>query len=64
MRPLDPLLNWLAGRGLEIVLLVLGSVLLARFISWVGEKITDRIDARATTATRWCARRRPSTGTR
>jgi len=48
MRPLDPLLNWLAGRGLEIVLLVLGSVLLARFISWVGEKITDRIDARAT----------------
>jgi small-conductance mechanosensitive channel len=48
MRPLDPLLTWLAGRGLEIVLLVLGSVLLARFISWVGEKITDRIDARAT----------------
>ena len=48
MRPLDPLLNGLAGRGLEIVLLVLGSVLLARFISWVGEKITDRIDARAT----------------
>ena len=48
MRTLDPLLTWLAGRGLEIVLLVLGSVLLARFISWVGEKITDRIDARAT----------------
>ena len=48
MEPLDPLLTWLAGRGLEIVLLVLGSVLLARFVSWVGEKITDRIDARAT----------------
>jgi small-conductance mechanosensitive channel len=48
MAPLDPLLTWLAGRGLEIALIVLGSVLLARFIGWVGEKITDRIDARAT----------------
>ena len=48
MEPLDTLLTWLAGRGLEIILLVLGSVLLARFVAWVGEKITDRIDARAT----------------
>src|ERR687894_779837 len=48
MAPLDPLLTWLAGRGLEILLLVLGSVLLARFVAWVGEKITDRIDARST----------------
>jgi moderate conductance mechanosensitive channel len=48
MEPLDTLLIWLAGRGLEIVLLVLGSVLLARFVAWVGEKITDRIDARST----------------
>ena len=48
MAPLDPLLTWLAGRGLEIALIVLGSVLLARFIGWVGEKITDRIDARST----------------
>jgi moderate conductance mechanosensitive channel len=48
MAPLDPLLTWLAGRGLEIALIVLGSVLLARFVAWVGEKITDRIDARAT----------------
>jgi small-conductance mechanosensitive channel len=48
MAPLDPLLTWLASRGLEIALIVLGSVLLARFVAWVGEKITDRIDARAT----------------
>src|SRR3712207_1425751 len=48
MAPLDPLLTWLAGRGLEIALIVLGSVLLARFVAWTGEKITDRIDARAT----------------
>jgi moderate conductance mechanosensitive channel len=48
MAPLDPLLTWLAERGLVIALFVLGSVLLARFVAWVGEKITDRIDARAT----------------
>jgi small conductance mechanosensitive channel len=48
MGPLTDLLDWLAGRGLEIVLIVLGSVLLARFISWVASRITDRIDARAT----------------
>src|ERR671921_1246391 len=48
MAPLDPLLTWLASRGLEIALIVLGSVLLARFVAWVGEKITDRIDARST----------------
>src|ERR687894_577084 len=46
MAPLDPLLTWLADRGLVIALIVLGSVLLARFIAWVGEKITARIDAR------------------
>jgi small conductance mechanosensitive channel len=48
MGPLTDLLDWLAGRGLEIVLIVLGSVLLARFISWVASRITDRIDARST----------------
>ncbi|MBM7806378.1 small conductance mechanosensitive channel [Geodermatophilus bullaregiensis] len=48
MGPLTALLDWLASRGLEIVLIVLGSVLLARFITWVGTRITDRIDARST----------------
>jgi small-conductance mechanosensitive channel len=48
MAPLTALLDWLAGRGLEIVLIILGSVLLARFITWVGRRITDRIDARST----------------
>jgi moderate conductance mechanosensitive channel len=42
------LLNWLSGRGLEVVLIVLGSVLLARFAAWVGRRVTDHIDARAT----------------
>ncbi|MFP5370180.1 MAG: mechanosensitive ion channel family protein, partial [Actinomycetes bacterium] len=48
MAAFDDLLDWLAGRGLEIVLIVLGSVLLARFVSWVGGRITERIDAKAT----------------
>ncbi|MGY1696416.1 MULTISPECIES: mechanosensitive ion channel family protein [unclassified Geodermatophilus] len=48
MGPLTDLLDWLAGRGLEIVLIILGSVLVARFTTWVGTRITDRIDARAT----------------
>ncbi|MBB3085276.1 mechanosensitive ion channel family protein [Geodermatophilus sabuli] len=48
MEPLDAVLNWLSGRGLEIVLIILGSVLLARLVAWVGTKITDSIDARST----------------
>jgi small-conductance mechanosensitive channel len=45
---LRALLDWLSGRGLEIVLIIMGSVLLGRFAEWVGSRITDRIDARAT----------------
>jgi small-conductance mechanosensitive channel len=48
MAAFDDLLTWLAGHGLEIVLIILGSVLLARFVAWVGRRITDRIDAGAT----------------
>ena len=48
MRPFHDLLNWLSGRGLEAVLIIIGSVLLARFVAWVGNKITDRIDERST----------------
>jgi moderate conductance mechanosensitive channel len=47
MDALNELLEWLSGRGLEVVLIVLGSVLLARFVAWVGARITDRIDARS-----------------
>jgi moderate conductance mechanosensitive channel len=48
MAALEELLTWLSGRGLEVVLIILGSVLLARFVAWVGSRITDRIDANAT----------------
>ena len=45
---LREVLDWLSGRGLEVVLIILGSVLLARLVSWAGSRITDRIDARYT----------------
>ncbi|MGY1834883.1 mechanosensitive ion channel family protein [Blastococcus sp. SYSU DS0510] len=48
MDALRDVLDWLAGRGLEVVLIGLGSVLLARFVGWVGDKITDRIDRNST----------------
>ena len=38
---------WARGRGLEIVLLVIGAILLGRLTAWLGAKITDRIDAHA-----------------
>jgi small conductance mechanosensitive channel len=39
--------RWARSNGLEIVLLVTGSVPLARLSRWVGARITDRIDANA-----------------
>lgn len=36
---------WLMTRGLPIALLVIGSLLAARFISWVARRVTRRIDA-------------------
>jgi len=38
--------TWARRDGLEIILLVTGAVLLARFVTWSGAKITARIDAR------------------
>src|SRR3712207_6195897 len=48
MEALIELRDWLSGRGLEVVLIVIGSVLLARFVGWAGGRITDRIDERST----------------
>ena len=38
---------WARGSGLEIVLLIVGAILLTRFLAWLGDKITRRIDAHA-----------------
>jgi small conductance mechanosensitive channel len=45
--PLTGISTWLRGAGLEIALLVLGGVLLTRFVKWTGDRITRRIDAAA-----------------
>jgi small-conductance mechanosensitive channel len=37
--------RWARGNGLEIVLLIVGSILLARFAGWFGAAVTERIDA-------------------
>jgi small-conductance mechanosensitive channel len=46
--PFTDVSAWLRSSGLEIVLLVLGALLLARFVTWVGRRVTERIDAAAT----------------
>jgi moderate conductance mechanosensitive channel len=38
---------WTRGSGLEIVLIVTGTILLTRLATWLGARITDRIDAAA-----------------
>ncbi len=42
--PLTDFSHWARGSGLEVVLLVLGSTLLGRLVSWSGNRITGRID--------------------
>ena len=39
--------HWARGSGLEIVWLGTGALLLARLVSWIGARITARIDANA-----------------
>jgi len=39
--------RWASGRGLEIVLLIVGAILLTRLIAWLRDHITRRIDANA-----------------
>jgi moderate conductance mechanosensitive channel len=46
-RLLDDVSVWARGRGLEIVLLVIGTILLTRLATWLGATITARIDANA-----------------
>jgi small conductance mechanosensitive channel len=37
--------RWARSNGLEIILLITGSILLTRFATWFGAKVTVRIDA-------------------
>jgi moderate conductance mechanosensitive channel len=45
--PLTDVSHWARGNGLEIVMLITGSMLLTRLATWFREKITRRIDAAA-----------------
>ena len=45
LEPLTDVSTWVRRQGLEIVVLVTGAALLARFTSWAGTRITTRIDA-------------------
>jgi small conductance mechanosensitive channel len=42
--PLTDIGHWARGSGLEVVLLVTGALLLTRFATWLGDRITTRID--------------------
>jgi small-conductance mechanosensitive channel len=45
VRPLADFGMWARSDGLEILLLILGAVLLTRFVKWVSARVTQRIDA-------------------
>ena len=46
-RHLSDVTLWARGSGLEIVLIVTGTILLTRLATWLGARITGRIDANA-----------------
>ena len=47
VQPLTDVALWTRGSGLEIVLIVTGTILLTRLATWLGGRITSRIDATA-----------------
>jgi moderate conductance mechanosensitive channel len=47
VRPLTDAALWARGSGLEIVLIVIGTILLTRLATWLRARITGRIDATA-----------------
>jgi small conductance mechanosensitive channel len=44
------ILRWVRGTPLEVVMIVAGSILLARLVTWFSDRVTDRIDAASTSA--------------
>ena len=47
VRHLSGVTTWASGSGLEIVLIVTGTILLTRLATWLGGRITGRIDENA-----------------
>jgi moderate conductance mechanosensitive channel len=48
VQPLNDVSYWLRGSGLEIVLIITATILLTRFVRWLSDRITRRIDERST----------------
>jgi small-conductance mechanosensitive channel len=46
VQPLTDLSRWVRGSGLEIVLIITGTVLVTRFVRWLSDRITRKIDDR------------------
>ena len=46
IQPLTDVGNWARSNGLQIVLVVLGTILVARMVRWVGARVTTGIEAR------------------
>jgi moderate conductance mechanosensitive channel len=42
--PIPDLTNWGRTSGLQIIFIISGAILLARFVRWFGSRLTDRID--------------------
>ncbi|CAO5252784.1 mechanosensitive ion channel family protein [Frankia sp. AgKG'84/4] len=45
--PLSDIGQWARGSGLEVVMLVSGALLLTRFATWLGDRVTTRIDVQS-----------------
>ncbi|MCL9762183.1 mechanosensitive ion channel family protein [Frankia sp. AiPa1] len=45
--PLSDISHWARGSGLEVVMLLTGALLLTRLASWIGNRVTSRIDVQA-----------------
>lgn len=48
--PLTDVGTWARSSGLEIVLIIVGAILVARVVAWLGNRVTVTIDERATEA--------------
>ena len=46
IQPVTDVGNWARSNGLQVVLVVLGTILVARLVRWVGARVTTGIEAR------------------
>jgi small conductance mechanosensitive channel len=45
--PIPDITNWGRTSGLQIIFIISGAILLARFVRWFGSRLTDRIDRKS-----------------